>query len=517
MRRLLGFWVLLVLAFGILIFRLVQLSFIEGERNRLLADSQRVKTKKITAQRGIIYDRNRLPLVQNWPLYRLCSEKKTKCEIIGRENALVMQAEGRDADLTITVGRKYLFGPKMAHLLGYLGEATEEEVADKKYQIGDMVGRMGMEESYDEILRGFDGGELVEVDTEGKVIRVIGEKEPISGKDLVLNVDANFQEAVYQAIGNLKGAVVVQNPQNGEVLALVSSPSFSPDDISQTELENINQPFFNRAISGEYPPGSTFKIVSATAGLEEGKITADTLIKDEGIIRVGSYSYSNWYFTSRGKTEGSINIVRAIARSTDTFFYKLGEMVGAQKIVDWARVYKLDKKLGVEIGGEVNGFLPDPKNSTWFLGNTYHLSIGQGHLGLTPLQVNSLTNVVASGGKWCRPQLVQRTDNKEQREVCEQLKISSKTLEIIKEGMKEACASGGTATQFVGFTPQVACKTGTAEFNDPKGRTHAWFTAFAPLDHPEISVTVLVEAGGEGSVVAAPIAKKILETYFHGN
>jgi penicillin-binding protein 2 len=515
MRRL-GFWAILVISFGVLIFRLSQLSFFEGERNRILADSQRIKTKKITAQRGIIYDRNLIPLVKNWPLYQLCLNSNRKCEIIDREKALVMQAEGKDAELGITIGRKYLYPREMAHVLGFLGEATEDEVSQKKYLNGDLVGRTGIEQAYDEILRGFDGGELVEIDTEGKVIRVIGQKEPIAGKDLHLNLDSRLQEAASQAIQGIKGAVVVQNPQNGEILALVSSPSFNPDEISQTDLDNPNQPFFNRAISGEYPPGSTFKMVSATAALESGAITADTLIKDEGIIHIGLYSYSNWYFTSRGKTEGSINVIRAIARSTDTFFYKMGEMTGAQKIIDWAKIFKLGSKLGIEIMGESDGYLPNPKNEQWFLGNTYHLAIGQGSLGLTPLQVNSTTGVIASGGKWCKPSLTKTVNNAEQNN-CTRLKISEKTLSIIKEGMKEACAAGGTATQFIDFVPQIACKTGTAEFNDPKKRTHAWFTAFAPIDNPQISVTVLAEAGGEGSVVAAPVAKKVLDLYFNGN
>lgn len=516
MRRL-GFWAILILTFGVIIFRLVQLSFFEGERNRILADSQRIKTKKITAQRGIIYDRNLIPLVRNWPLYQLCLDSKSKCEIIEREKALIMQAEGMDANLGITIGRKYLFSAQIAHVLGFLGEATEDEVNQKKYLNGDLVGRTGIEQTYDETLRGFDGGELVEIDTVGKVIRVIGQKEPIAGKDITLNIDSRLQEVAYTALAGIKGAVVVQNPQNGEVLALVSSPSFNPDDISQKELDNPDQPFFNRAISGEYPPGSTFKMVSGTAGLESGAITLDTLIKDEGIIHVGKYSYSNWFFTSRGKTEGSINIVRAIARSTDTFFYRMGEMTGAQKIIDWAKVFNLGNKSGIEIPGESGGYLPDPTNSEWFLGNTYHLAIGQGSLGLTPLQVNAMTGVVASGGKWCKPTLVQTTGQKGGSSDCQKLKISDNTLKIIKEGMKEACASGGTATQFIDFVPQVGCKTGTAEFNDPKGRTHAWFTAFAPFDNPQISVTVLVEAGGEGSVVSAPIAKKVLEQYFNGN
>jgi penicillin-binding protein 2 len=263
--------------------------------------------------------------------------------------------------------------------------------------------------------------------------------------------------------------------------------------------------------------------VTATAGLEEGKITKETLINDPGIIKIGPFSYRNWYFSQYGKTEGEINIVRALKRSTDTFFYKVGEWLGARQLSNWARNFGLGQKTGIDLPGETGGLVPDPEwkkeanGEPWFLGNTYHFAIGQADLVTTPLQVNMMTAVIANNGRFCRPQIVKddfQEKDKRRAVSCRDLKLEKETLQLIKEGMAEACSSGGTASPLFDLEPQVACKTGTAEFGDPKDRTHAWLTAFAPADEPEIVVTVLVEAGGEGSRVAAPIVKKILEAHF---
>ena len=268
---------------------------------------------------------------------------------------------------------------------------------------------------------------------------------------------------------------------------------------------------FNRAIAGAYPPGSTFKIVTTAAGIEDGKIDKNTLFEDTGQIVVGDYTYRNWYFTQYGKTEGKIDVIGAIKRSTDTFFYKVGEWVGPEKLTIWAQKFGLGKKTGLDISGEALGLVPDPGGRRWFLGNTYHLAIGQGDLLATPLQINMMTSVIANGGRLCRPAI---SDQLSATSNCQDLELKAETLRLVREGMKEACSPGGTAFPFFDFTPAVACKTGTAEFGDPQNRTHAWLTAFAPADDPEIVVTVLVEAGGEGSSVAAPIARKVLEEWF---
>lgn len=524
----------LAIGFLLLVGKLFELQLVFGSKNRALAEGNRIKKEVIPAPRGIIYDRYDKELVRNVPIYRLeteenCEDEEGCFKFISRDEALNLEAQGELDGLRTDIGRDYLYREALAHVLGYLGEANKEEVELGKYQIGDLVGRMGIEEKYDRLLRGQDGGLIYEVDAYGNKIREIGRFEPIPGNDLYLLIDAELSKKTYAALEGKPGAVVVSKVENNEILALVSSPSFDPNLLSRTEnkdeksQEKIKdlfkdplKPFFNRAITGVYPPGSTFKIVTATAGIEEGKVDEDTIYNDTGQIQIGEYVYRNWYFTQYGKTEGEIDLIMAIKRSTDTFFYKIGEWVGATRLSEWAYAFGLGKKTGIKIPGEVAGFVPTPKEKQrlkgerWFLGNTYHFAIGQGDLLTTPLQINNLTNVIASGGELCNPSLL------EDEEVdCQSLRLKDLSLKLVKEGMKEACSPKGTAFPFFDFKPQVACKTGTAEFGDPEGETHAWLTAFAPFDKPDIVATALIEKGGEGSDVAAPVVKEIMNYYFH--
>lgn len=525
--RMIGFYSLFFLAFILLFGRLFWLCVVQGEANRTKAEEQRIRIRKRKASRGIIYDRKNQPLVRNMPIYKICPGREEDCYRITREEALQLEADNRDADLVIEVGREYPYDEALAHVLGYLGEVSMEEM--ENYQLGDMVGRTGIEERYDSWLRGEDGGDLIEMGAGEEVIRIVGKKEPVAGKDLHLTVDLGLQLAAFEALKKRKkkSALVAATPE-GEILALVSYPSFDPNLLTRPweeetrKIEEVishpDQPFFNRAISGAYPPGSTFKIVTAAAGLEEGKIDALTQFEDPGEIVIGQYRYANWYFTQYGKTEGVIDLVKAIKRSTDTFFYKVGEWVGASKLVAWGKSFGLGKVSGIDIGGEIAGFLPDPGAGDWFLGNTYHLAIGQGALGLTPLQINNMTAVIASNGRLCQPKIHRPSTIDHQSSGCQDLELQAGTLRLIQEGMKEACLTGGTAFPFFDFEPRVACKTGTAEFGDPQDRTHAWLTAYSPVDPPaggpEIVVTAIVEAGGEGSYVAAPIVKEVMEAYF---
>ena len=524
----------LAIGFLLLVGKLFELQLVFGSKNRALAEGNRIKKEVIPAPRGIIYDRYDKELVRNVPIYRLkteenCEDEEGCFKFISRDEALNLEAQGELDGLRTDIGRDYLYREALAHVLGYLGEANKEEVELGKYQMGDLVGRMGVEEKYDRLLRGQDGGLIYEVDAYGNKIREIGRFEPIPGNDLYLLIDAELSKKTYAALEGKPGAVVVSKVENNEILALVSSPSFDPNLLSRTEnkdeksQEKIKdlfkdplKPFFNRAITGVYPPGSTFKIVTATAGIEEGKVDEDTIYNDTGQIQIGEYVYRNWYFTQYGKTEGEIDLIMAIKRSTDTFFYKIGEWVGATRLSEWAYAFGLGKKTGIKIPGEVAGFVPTPKEKQrlkgerWFLGNTYHYAIGQGDLLTTPLQINNLTNVIASGGELCNPSLL------EDEEVnCQSLRLKDLSLRLVKEGMKEACSPKGTGFPFFDFKPQVACKTGTAEFGDPEGETHAWLTAFAPFDKPDIVATALIEKGGEGSDVAAPVVKEIMNYYFH--
>ena len=299
-------------------------------------------------------------------------------------------------------------------------------------------------------------------------------------------------------------------------------------------MSSPDQPLFNRAIGGVYPPGSTFKIVTALAGLEEGVVNKSTIVEDTGVITVGSFSFPNWYFKQYGKTDGTVDVVKGIERSNDIFFYKAGEWLGITKISEWAKKVGVGKTLGIELSGEATGLMPDPtwknktfqtpqdieeKNNEWYLGDTYHVAIGQGYLLTTPLKVNAWTNSIASSGKLCRPTIKKVETGKLKMETCKDLKIKKETIDLVTQGMKKACEEGGTGWPLFGFTVKnipisVACKTGTAEYGDPGNRTHAWFTAFAPVENPEISVTVILEGAGEGSEKAAPVAKKILEEWF---
>ena len=531
------FYGLLIISFLFLLARLFELQIIFGNKNRGLAEGNRIKKEILPAPRGMIYDRNGKELVRNVPIYRRkaraseCLDKKEECFVlIPREEALKMEARGETENLRMDIGRQYLYGEVLAHVLGYLGEANENEVKENKFKAGDLVGRMGVEEQYNELLKGKEGGEVFEVDAQGRKIRQIGKTEAIPGQDLHLSLDVDLSQRAYESLGDKPGAVVATDALNSQILVFVSSPSFDPNlfstDFTPEKNQQIReiltspeQPFFNRASGGVYPPGSTFKLIVATAGIQEGKIDEGTVWNDTGEIKVGEYSYKNWYFTQYGRTEGEVNVVKALKRSTDTFFYKAGEWIGPIALTKWAKNFGLGQKTGLDLPGEVSGLVPNPevKNKSgerWYLGNTYHLAIGQGDLLTTPLQVNMMTEAIANNGRLCQPEIKNRSfDGKNIKAKCQDLKLGLTTLRLVKEGMKEVCSTGGTAYPFFDFLPQVAGKTGTAQFAD-KEKTHAWFTAFAPLDKPEIIVTAIIEGGGEGSAEAAPVVKKVMEAYF---
>lgn len=469
-------WLVTTLAMGFLLVRAFDLQVLQGGRLRVLADENRIKQIRLVAPRGKILDRNGVELVR---------------------------------------------GEATAHVMGYLGEVKEDEVglikeSGGKYEVGSWIGRSGIEAQYEDVLRGVDGGKLVEVDNKGKVVRELGQKESTVGKDIKLSLDAGLQGVAYSAVKDKKAGIIVSDPRSGEVLVLVSSPSFDPTRV-QDFLTDKNLPMFNRAIGGVYPPGSTFKMITTAAALESGKVKPDFAFTDTGAIVVGSFRYTNWLFTKRGGVEGQVGFARAITRSTDTFFYKVGELVGAENIAEWAKKMGLGEKTGVDLPGEVPGLVPDPNDGPWYLGNTYHLAIGQEDTLTTPLQINLMTNMIASGGKKCVPHLNSVLSAK-----CEVLRISEETLDIIKKGMVGACSTGGTS--FVMFDwngdekmPKIACKTGTAEYVAESGKikTHGWLTAYAPADNPVISATVVIEGGGEGSNVAAPVVRKIFAKYFN--
>lgn len=482
-------WLAATIVMGLLFVRLGSLELIQGGKYRVLAEENRVKKISLPAPRGIIYDRYGTKLADN-----------------------VRQNDHW--------ARLYPLGKDAAHLIGYVGEAGETEVGllkstGGKYELKDSIGRVGVEQQYESQLRGVNGGRLVEVNSDGSVARELGHQEAIPGQDLHLTIDANLQTIAEEAFGDKKGGIVVSNPQTGEILALASAPSFDPSNVAQA-MSRSDLPLLNRAIGGIYAPGSTFKMITTIAGMTDGNLPANFSFNDTGAITVGTFSYTNWFFTQYGRTEGEVGFSKALARSTDTFFYKVGELTGAANIAKWANGMGLGSATGIDLPGEVGGLVPTPdwkfkiRKEQWYLGNTYHMAIGQEDTLATPLQINLMTNILASKGKKCIPHLLQMTNVQ-----CPIIKIDDQILQIIKEGMLGACAPGGTAFPLFDLTPKVACKTGTAQYVRPDGKLgeHAWLTAYAPADDPAISVTVLVEGGGEGSYAAAPIARKILVKY----
>ncbi|MCL5438578.1 MAG: penicillin-binding transpeptidase domain-containing protein [Patescibacteria group bacterium] len=553
---LLSLFLLLFLIF----IKLLSIQVFRGNYYRNLSDSNRIKTNIVHAPRGTIFDRNGAPLVFNIPGFR--EKIKDKSIPLTREEALPLIASGKK-DLEIDSLRQYPYKEIFSHVLGYTGQISKEELKDSKfsnYHPDDFVGKTGIEKSYEKKLKGVDGKQLIEVDTTGKAIRTLGQTDPISGENVYLTLDVKLQQSAFDAMKDVKKGALIVSTSKGEILALVSKPSFDPNlftlgdeykpdsnstyqNITQVLLDSSDQPLINRAISGQFPPGSTFKIVNAAAGLENKVIDENFKIEDTGILKIGNFSFANWYFTQYGKTEGWINIVDAIKRSNDIFFYKSAEMVGIDKMSFMANKFGLGQKLGIDLTGEEKGLVPTEEwkketiGEPWYLGDTYHYGIGQGYLLTTPLQINAMTEVISNGGILYEPHLLKN----KKPVIKNQNFLSGKTISLIQQGMEESCKEGGVAWPLFEFRVQnselridgrnflevnsssgsadmrkvsIACKTGTAEHGDEKTLPHAWVTIFAPAYNPQVVVTVLAESSGEGSNVAAPIAKKVLENYF---
>ena len=548
----------------ILLGRLLFLQIIQGESFRVLSDTNRTRTTDIHAPRGVIFDRNHIPLVFNTPGYRRVVSGKIN--LVSNNDAMSLLAHGQS--LEIDSLRYYPYKDIFAHVVGYIGQITPDDLQLPEfshYLASDVIGKEGIEQNYENLLKGVDGKKLVEVDATGKVIRTLGQTDPIPGQNLTLTLDVKIQESAYEAMKDVaKGAAIVSSPK-GDILALVSKPSFDPNlftmgehyiasdsgytKVSQVLLDNDGQPLLDRAIGGMYPPGSTFKLLTAAAGLQTNTIDSNYTVEDDGILKVGDFSFANWYYTEYGKTEGQVDITKAIKRSNDIFFYKLADLVGVDKISAIASEFGVGKKLGIDLAGERSGLLPTRawKQKTlgeqWYLGDNYHYGIGQGYLLTTPLQVNGWTQALANSGTLYRPHLLTATTSQSLQSNL----LTSTNMELIRQGMIAACQKGGVAWPLFNFTVKnqslkaridgkdflaplvstgsaalssdsvgvsIACKTGTAQHGDDNTLPHAWITLFAPAYHPQIVVTVLSETSGEGSNVAGPVAEKILRTYF---
>lgn len=559
------FFLALVLFPLIIILKLLDIQLIHGSYYRLISESNRTKTNTLFPQRGAIFDRKGNLLVINSP-----SIEKEINEFSNNSNF-----DQNDKEIKTNANRYYPYKETMAHVLGYIGKLTKEELSEPEYSYlhpNDSVGKSGIEKYYDNLLRGTYGKELVEVDALGNTLRTLGSSDPIPGQNIQLTLDKDIQKASFDAFPKgKKGAVIVSNTK-GEILALVSMPSFDPNlftmgdnyksvsgdykSILAVLSDDSNQPFMDRAISGVYPPGSTFKLVTAAAGLEKKIIDKNYIVEDTGVIRIGEFSFGNWYFLEQGKKDGQVDIVKAISRSNDIFFYKLAEKISVDKLSEVAHDFGVGSKLEIDLPNEASGLLPTKEwksraiKEPWYLGDTFHYGIGQGFLLTTPMQVNSWTGVIANQGLKVRPHLLKESEsiqantaNVKDRDKKERI-ISESAIDLIRRGMIDSCKPGGVAWPLFNFRVEnselridgknflavknatgaavradlrevsIACKTGTAQHGGEETLPHAWITLFAPAYNPQIVVTVLIESAGQGSNEAGPVAKKVLETWF---
>ena len=465
-------------------------------------------------------------------------------ENIPRETALVLEskfAENPAIFVEITSQRNYIDGVYFSYILGYVGKISQEErEKHPDYPIDDYIGKTGLEFYYENILRGSYGEKLVEVDSQGKIQNIFAQKDPSVGKNITLSIDGDLQKKLYyeinqmlRALGLDRAAGVALDPTNGQILALVSFPGFDNNKFVQglskkdfeKFIQNPSKPLFNRAISGTYPLGSTIKPLIAAAALNERIVTPNQIINCSGSITIYHPYYPNIFYTFHDwKAHGSTNITKAIAESCDVYFYTIGggygsiEGLGVEKIKQYLTQFGLGEVLGIDLPNEAKGLVPDEdwkhknKNEDWYIGDTYNISIGQGDLLATPLQIALATAAIANNGTLFRPQIVNKIDDDPvSSQIIRNNIIDKEMLDVIKKGMRETIISG-TAKPLYDLPIKVAGKTGTAQA--PGGKTHGWFIAFAPYDNPEIVLVILIENGGEGSAVAVPIAKEVLRWYF---
>lgn len=449
--------------------------------------------------------------------------------------------------------RDYRFGEKAAHILGYVGEVGSDELEEgmiEQYRPGDLVGKTGIERMMDRELRGGGGGEQIEVNVSGRKIRVLGVKPPLPGNTVVLTLSSDLQEIGWRAFGEKAGSVVVMDPRDGSILAMVSKPSYDPNlfnrGISGEEWRNLLDdslcPLQNRAVLGLYPPGSLFKLVVAAAGLEEKAASPDKKVFCSGSYTVGDRTFRCW---SR-YGHGSVDLHRAIVESCDSYFYELGEQLGVDTIARYASLFGLGKRSGIGLPGEQEGLVPSrgwklrKMKEPWQIGETVALAIGQGFILATPLQILRAYCAIANGGLLFRPRVVDRIQSPDGEtirvippEIDGYLSLDPSNLKFLKEALRgvvhEDRGTGRALKKLETLGVRVCGKTGTAqvvklpqeesrnrEQIPYKHRDHALFVCFAPYQAPEIAVMVVVEHGGGGGAVAAPIAGQILMEYFAG-
>ncbi|HAK87574.1 MAG TPA: penicillin-binding protein 2 [Nitrospiraceae bacterium] len=557
----------ILLVFG---FRLWQLQILDGDKYKRLSEDNRLRILKTPAPRGIIYDRNETPLVKNIPFFSvsITTDNPKKIDIDSLSALLGLKRQEVEEKLyrkdnspfvpiklkqglsfgeiarieagrsdfpglfvETDVGREYLFGKVGAHIIGYLGKITQSQMKNpglRHFPPDALIGQWGVEALHDAQLRGIPGERIIEVDALGRELRLIQERPSVKGNDVSLSIDINIQKAVEDSFRSKAGALVALKPDTGEILAFESLPSFDPNTFSRgivyedwkALMDDKKKPMLNRAVQSQYPPGSTFKIITAIAALEEGVIHSETKVICTGGINFGKWTFGCW----KKGGHGSVDFHKGIVESCDVYFYELGKRLGMDRIYKYADAFGLGRETGIDLVPvkERQGLIPntewkkEKKRIPWYLGDTFISAIGQGYVTTTPIQMAVMMSTFANGGTVYKPTLI-----KGEHRPVGAIKLKPDTIEMIKDALSGVInESNGTAQGARSSLTVIGGKTGTAQVvGKKKGAVaerfmdHAWFVAFAPVDKPEIALSVFVEHGGGGGAVAAPIAKKAIEAY----
>ncbi len=591
-KRLSRLTLFVLIVFGVLFLRLWFLQIINGPKYRTQSENNRINLRDILPFRGLVFDRDGQLLVDNRPSFilgvipenvrdldglvedlrrlveidSLAAKEKIKSALRWNPFNPVYIKKGLTRDELarietnlfsmpgITIGvkpkRHSIYNSLAAHLIGYLGEIDREQLAREEYaenRLGDFVGKFGIERRWHRYLNGIRGGQQVEVDASSRILRVLYQKAAEPGFNVYLTLDKDLQMLVEASLYNRAGAVVAMNTNNGEILAMASSPGFNPNDFAkgmdkkgwERLLTNLKFPLQNRVISGQYPPGSLFKIVVALAGLEEGVIDPN-----ERIFCGGSYSFQGrGYRDWKEEGHGHVDLHKALVESCDVYFYKMGQKVGIDTISKYAKRLGLGRKTGIQLGDEEQGLIPDKAwklkrwKDPWQEGETLSVAVGQSFVLITPIQIVRFISALFNGGTLFRPQVTKRIGRENKKGVFEfkpdvvgRWGLKKENTELVKRALIGVVNEPhGTGRRARLNLRTVAGKTGTAqvialpekeesveEKDVPyKFRDHAWFLAVAPAENPVIALAVLVEHSGHGGSVAAPIAKDILEGYFN--
>lgn len=576
--------VVCLVLFAVLLGRMVYLQLWRGDYYAKQSDGNRLRQSRILAPRGIIYDSEGKELVNNLPGYAVVLQKQSsyKPETLQRlSNLLQMPVEEINAKikasenfyepimlknnldqqmvtkieeqrrympevmLSVQPIRNYPYHELAVHALGYVGEVSAYEIEQglfKNITQGSLVGKAGLEKTYDKYLRGEDGAFMEEVDVAGNVVKHYDSVQPVPGKNLKLTLDYQLQKELEEftdkhlaylrnsgiAPGARAAAVIAIDPRNGAVRAMVSRPGYDPNwfvhGISSKNWNSINNdpnyPMNNKVITGEYPPGSTFKIVTGSAAFELKKVGLNEPIFDGGF-----HPMVPTMGNAGGEVLGWLTFIKALAMSDNVYFYELGYRVGIDNIEKYAHIFGFGERTGIDLEGESKGLVASKKvkreiwDEDWRLGDTFNAAIGQGFNLTTPIQLSVMLSIVANGGTKYQPYLVDSIINsdgslfeKPKRAEGKHIDVSQQTIDYIRMGMSATTQEGGTASYFAGLPKPIAGKTGTAE--NSHGRDHGLFVAYGPVDDPELVVVCIVEQGGFGSVAAGPIVYKAFEEFF---